>query len=62
MSSGVTLTLWSKAASLVLVDHPSSNGVTIKVPSGVDFFYIDQRRTPPLPIGLVKTESELLDQ
>ena len=36
--------------------HPSSDGVTIKMPYGVNVF-IDQLRTPSFPIGLVKTES-----
>ena len=43
-------------ASLALVGHPSSDGVKIKMPYGVDVF-IDQLRTSSFPIGLVKTES-----
>ena len=52
MSSGVTLTSWGQGASLALVAHPSRDGVTIKMPYGVD-----QLRIPSFPMGLVKTES-----
>ena len=55
VSSGASLTSWGEGASLALVGHPSSDGVTIKMPYGV-MFYIDQLRTPSFPIGLVKTE------
>ena len=55
MSSGDILTSWGEGASLALVGHPSSDGITIKMPYGVDV--IDQLRTPSFPIGLVKTES-----
>ena len=34
--SRVNLTLWGKGASLALVDHPDSDGVTIKISYGVD--------------------------
>ena len=47
---------WREGASLALVGHPSSDGVTIKMPYWVDVF-IDQLCTPSFPIGLVKTES-----
>ena len=43
---------------LALVGYPSGDGVTIKIPYGVDVLYIDQPCTPSFPIGLVKTESE----
>ena len=33
--SGVRLTSWGEGASLVLVGHPSSEGVTIRIPYGV---------------------------
>ena len=56
MSSGASLTSWREGASIALVGHPSSDGVTIKMPYGVDVF-IDQLPTPSFPIGLVKTES-----
>ena len=57
MSSRDSLSSREEDASLALVGHPSSDGVTIKMSYGVDF-YIDQRRTPLFPIGLVKTESD----
>ena len=56
MSSRASLTSWREGASLALVGHPSSHGVTIKLPYQVDAF-IDQLRTPSFPNGLVKTES-----
>ena len=50
------------ACSLVLFCNPSSDGVTKKKkPYGLDV-YISQPCTPSFHIGLVKTESELLDQ
>ena len=30
------MTLWGESASLTLVGHPSSDGLTIKMPYGVD--------------------------
>ena len=36
MSSGVSLTLWGEGASLALVGHTSSDGITIKIPYRVD--------------------------
>ena len=56
VSSESSLTSWGEGASLALVGHSSSDGVTIKMPYGVDVF-IDQLRTPSFRIGLVKTES-----
>ena len=56
VSSGASLTSWEEGASLALVGHPSSDGVTIKSLMG-KIFYIDQLRTPSFPTGLVKTES-----
>ena len=38
-----------EGASLALVGHPSSDGVTVKMPYWVDVLH--------LPIGLIKTES-----
>ena len=35
MSSGASLTSWG-GVFLTLVDHPSSDGMTIKIPSEVD--------------------------
>ena len=34
--SGASLTSWGEGASLAFVGHPSSDGVTIKMPYGVD--------------------------
>ena len=56
MSRRASLTSWGESASLAVVGYPSSDGVTIKMPYWVDLL-IDQLRTPPFPIGLVKTES-----
>ena len=53
MSSGASLTSWGEGASLALVGNPSSDGITIKMPYGVDVLH----RTPSFPIGLFKTES-----
>ena len=35
----VSLTSWGEGASLSLVGHPSSDGVTIKMPYGVDVLH-----------------------
>ena len=39
MSSGVSLTSWAEGASLALDGHPSSDGVMIKMPYGVDVLH-----------------------
>ena len=39
MFSGVSLTSWGEGASLALAGHPSSDGVTIKMPYGVDVLH-----------------------
>ena len=36
VSSGVSLTLWGEGAYLALVGQPSSDGIIIKTPYGVD--------------------------
>ena len=36
VSSGVCLTSWGEGDSLALVGHPSSDGIEIKMPCGVD--------------------------
>ena len=42
---GVSLTSWGEVASLVLVSHPSSDGIKIKIPYGVDvLLLLDQLR------------------
>ena len=33
---GVNITSWGEGASLALIGHPSSDGITIKIPYGVD--------------------------
>ena len=45
-----------EGVSLALVGDPSSDGVTIKMPYGVDFLH-GPASYPTFPIGLVKTES-----
>ena len=39
VSSGASLTSWREGASLALVGHPSSDGITIKMPYGVDVLH-----------------------
>ena len=39
VSSGTSLTSWGEGASLALVGHPSSDGITIKMPYGVDVLH-----------------------
>ena len=39
VSNGARLTLWGESASLALVGHPSSDGVTIKVAYGIDVLH-----------------------
>ena len=36
VSCGVNLTTWGEGASSALVDHPSSDGILIKIPYGLD--------------------------
>ena len=36
MSSGVSLTYWGEGVSLALAGHHSSDGITVKIPYGVD--------------------------
>ena len=47
-----------QSASLALFDHPSSDGVTIKMPYEVMFYYNNQSPAPSFPIGLIKTKSD----
>ena len=51
-----SLTSWREGAS---VGNPSSDGVTIKMPYGVDVLH-RPACTQSFPIGLVKTESEFI--
>ena len=39
VSSGASFTSGGEGASLALVDHPSSDGITIKMPYGVDVLH-----------------------
>ena len=56
VSSGASLTSWGEGSFLALVGDPYSDGVTIKMPYGVDILH-RPASTPSFPIGLVKTES-----
>ena len=47
------------SASLALAGHPSNDGVTTKMPYGLDVLR-DKLRTQSFPIGLVKTESAFI--
>ena len=58
--SRVSLTSWGEGAHLALVRHPSSDGVTIKIPYQVDLYYIDLPCTPSFPVGLFKTKSDFV--
>ena len=60
MSSGVSLTSWGEGPSLALVCHPSSDGIMIKIPSGVDVLLRRPASPPSFPIGLVKTKSNFI--
>ena len=62
LSSSASLNPWG-VASLALVDNPSSDGVTIKIPYRLDILLHQpalDRKTPCFPIGLVKTESDFI--
>ena len=39
VSSGASFTSWGEGASLALVGDPSSDGVTIKMPYGIDVLH-----------------------
>ena len=39
VSSGASLTSWGEGASLALVGNPSSDGIMIKMPYGVDVLH-----------------------
>ena len=59
MFNGDILISWGEGASLVLVGHPSSDGITIKMPYGVDVLHRLVSH-PIFPIGLVKIESSFI--
>ena len=56
MSSRVSLTSWGEGASLALVGHPFNDGITTKIPYGVDVLLC----RPSFRIGLVKTKSDFI--
>ena len=60
MSSWVNLTSWGKGASLVLVGHPSSDGITIKIPYKVDVLLHRPASHPIFFYWLVKTKSDFI--
>ena len=43
-----------------MVGYPCSDGMTIKIPYGIDVLLHCQPRTPPFPIGLVKYKSDFI--
>ena len=43
-----------------MVGHPSSDGVTIKIPFGADVYYVGQTCTDSFLIELVKAESNFI--
>ena len=57
----VSLALLGKCVSLALVGQPS-NGVTKNVTYRLDILLHQPTSDPCFPVGLLKTESELLDQ
>ena len=56
MFSGASLTSWGGSASLALGGHPSSDGVMIKMPHGVNVLH-QPASHPSFPVWLVKTET-----
>ena len=60
VQQGQSLTSWTECASLALVGHPSSDGVTIKIPYGLHVLLHQRASHPTFPTGLVKTESEFI--
>ena len=60
VSSRTNLTSCREGASLVFVDHPSSDGVTVKIPYRVDVLLHRPAWHPSFPFGLVKTESDFI--
>ena len=53
----VILTSWRKSVFLAVVDQPSSDGITIKKPYGVDVLLHQPASHPSFPIRLVEAES-----
>ena len=52
MNECVNECVFGEGSSLALVSYPSSDGVTIKIPYGVDVLH-RPGRTPFIPIGLM---------
>ena len=52
--------LMEEGACLVLVSHPSSDGVTMKILYGVDDLLYRPALHPSFPTGLVKSESAFI--
>ena len=49
-----------EGASLALVGHPSSDGITMKIPYGLYVLSHWPALHPIFPIGLVKTKSDFI--
>ena len=63
MSRGASLISWRESASLALVGHPSSDGVTMKIPYKLDVLLHQPASHPIFRIGWLKLNSTLsLDQ
>ena len=60
LPSRASLTAWGEGASLALVGHPSSDGIMIKIPYGVDVLLHQLALHPSFPVGLVKTKSDFI--
>ena len=56
VSRGASLISWRESASLALVGHPSSDGVTMKIPYELDVLLHQPASHPIFLTGLVKTE------
>ena len=60
VSSRVSLTSRGEGVSLGLVGHPSSDGITIKMPYRVDVLLHHQPGTTSFLLGLVKTKFDFI--
>ena len=60
MSSGASLTTWGKGASSALAGNPSSDGVTIKMPDGVDVLHRPASAPHLFLLGWLKLNVALL--
>ena len=59
-SNSVSLTSWGEGAFLALVDHPSSDGVTIKISRGVHVLLHQPASHPIFSSGWLKLNLILL--